>query len=101
MPKLYKYSKFSCILWQSYLRRPILKFIKTKELCANQRKVALTIPWLEGITNTWRKNPGDFEKDPSHLPPKIGLVTPLIMSLVHLARRQRIDRAVNESTATY
>ena len=29
------------------MRRPILKFIKIKEFCANYRKIALTLPWHE------------------------------------------------------
>ena len=35
-----------------------LKLFKTKELRANYRKKALTIPWLKGITNTLKKNLG-------------------------------------------
>ena len=60
-----------------------LKFIKTKTLCANYRKIALTIRWLEGITNTWKKKafrtPTTPGKRPWHLPPpkKKDLVTPL------------------------
>ena len=52
-----------------YLRRPILKFIKTKE-CANYRKIALTLPWLEGIMNTWKETLGILKKTLGICPPK-------------------------------